>query len=405
MKCFSFTTGLFVCYTARIMERLKTQPRTFSETQEFIEIGMREGVHEQVPYVWGMNEQRWRELVDKSLLYLAGPETTLGSIGKIYGVTDEAIRQQRDKFMILFYGNCPLKTQIKYPLPEMVFKKPLTQHSKENLSRAKGGKSWMVKEQLEKGITDPKKIAENLGFIPEEVSRTKGTLYKWGVDLDSQFVSHKKLKKEIEKTTDDEKLAEMLEKFPAYVILGNIGRYGEQSPFMHLGTLFRELRLSPEGIKTAFEQLNLAGIAVRSLDFGLRKKKNNTTYRQIYWVMYVKQRQRAIDELQKLEKQGKIKKVGVKLVAGELAEKEPLPSAYALQQTDEYKSANKCIRETLGIFVGHNGNSKLMDLLRGCPVPVYQLRNRGRPVISVDKEDEFKAFILRKHSELSAKPN
>lgn len=166
------------------MERLRATPETQARKIEWLEQALAEGAHEKLPHR-SITQECWRRQVGINLLYNVGSETTEESIGNLsfHKLTKERIRKIVESSTIYLHGNCSDETRAEFPLETIPFRKPWPQVSRERTSLAKGGISLKIKEEMDRGVSDPDKIAQNLGLNSYQIAQSRHVLKTWGINL------------------------------------------------------------------------------------------------------------------------------------------------------------------------------------------------------------------------------
>lgn len=389
------------------MERLRARatPEAFARKVEFIETAMQEGAHQKPSKIKNLSPEDWKRRVGIGILYNMGPDTTLESMGNLYGVKRERIRQQNKAFLKSLHANCSPETKGKYPLLSIPFDKPIQQTSREKHSQARGGIALKVKEEIEKGVTASEKIAEGLKLPVKKIWNTRYILRRWGVDglsIQGERLSYKEIKDRIEKETDDGGLQQILDDFSKESLHGFLGYYRHrQSIFISLGNVLRELGFNFKNARSSFEILRSEGIPIKKIeDHPL--KRGEKEYKKNYYVFYTKHKKRVIEAIKMIDKTDPkgLDKVDIELICGQLDENSPFPSTYVLQRRIGYLSAGKFIEGTTGIrFLGCKGKPKIANFLEGCPIPVFRIAG-GAYLFPANKQTEFGQFIKKRYKEL-----
>jgi len=112
-----------------------------------------------------------------------------------------------------------------------------SQESKQIMSLKQGGKSVMIKEELEKGIIDPKEIGKNLGLTSIQVTDARKTLRNWNLDLPRTKRDYTEIQKAIEVENDDKKLQGILNSLSMESITAFMRNNKDQTTFAKLGNL------------------------------------------------------------------------------------------------------------------------------------------------------------------------
>jgi len=287
------------------MERLKITPESYARKVDFIETAMGEGAHLILPVSKAtgitMSKEAWDRIVDIGLLYHLGPETTGQSLANMYGITKEAIRQTRDKFIVNLYENSSDKTKKKFPLKTIILRKPVILPQREKLSERNGGIALKVKSLMqEEGITDAKEITSRLGITAADlrIIMESGMFKRWGLDLHVDRInrSFKEVEDKVNEMTDDKELQEYLDGFSGPSLRSYIYRKDStQTIFGLLGATLKELGVKNNRYaKPVALKLKADGIPVRLLSGGVQKKGEHE-HQKTYFIYFLKQKQRIID--------------------------------------------------------------------------------------------------------------
>jgi hypothetical protein len=197
------------------MERLRATPGSYARKIKFIEVGMRESAHEENPSMKKTVKKNWSRIIDIGLLYNMGPETTLESVGALFGISREAVRQANVKFFKYFHGNCSLETQGKYPLWTIPFDKPRLKVPRNRQS--------IVHEDMTPAATEQ---------------------------------SYEALKARIDDAADKDKLRELLYEPSDGSIRGLVERYkGDRAIYIYLGSILKDLGLGWKNAKSFADRL------------------------------------------------------------------------------------------------------------------------------------------------------
>lgn len=256
----------------------------------FIQAAIAEGALSQVPP--RTKPEQWEKQQDIGITDAFGDQS-LKALGIIFQgnrekpLTGTRIRQLSKIFLRNIWNNSSSELQACNPLEEILSRK---QKARENSSRARGGKSIGVRELVEGGTTDPKKIQNTLGLSSQVLTNVRTTLKGWGVTVPLARELRDEAFERIRKEDDDKKLQELLDNLPREQLRKKL--YGAKSGlFASVSKTAREAGLTFRNThaRTIAETLRNAGIPVRS--FVVKSEKRELRY----WVILAKHRQRAIE--------------------------------------------------------------------------------------------------------------
>jgi hypothetical protein len=178
-----------------------------------------------------------------------------------------------------------------------------SQASKEKKSLSHGGKSLEIKGELGRGVTDPKKIAENLGFSTAQIADARKTLRNWNIELPQIRRNYDELQKTIGVENDDVKLQSILNSFTMESITGFMRNNKDQTMFVNLGNSLRESGFVGNA-KTVGDRLRKNGIPVGEYSRVVKGKEKPL----VTWVVYDKHKQRISGVAEEMFKSGELKK-------------------------------------------------------------------------------------------------
>lgn len=128
----------------------------FAKTLAFLRAAIAEGAHLKIPF-WirgkftgQISEDAWVRQKNIVGVYFGSP-AALEDIGKMYRVTREMVRVIKDRGMRNIWRNCSSETQAIFPFQELTLSKPLSPRSRERFSRAQGGISISIRDQMALG--------------------------------------------------------------------------------------------------------------------------------------------------------------------------------------------------------------------------------------------------------------
>jgi len=179
-----------------------------------------------------------------------------------------------------------------------------SQESKQIMSLKQGGKSVMIKEELEKGI-DPKEIGNNLGLSPMQVSDARKTLRSWGIDLPRKKRDYAGIQKEIEAENDDMKLQEKLNSLSFESITSFIRNNEDQTIFTKLGNLLGEFGYT-KNVSLVGEKLRADDVHIPVGEY--RRLIKGEKYPQVTWIVLNKHKKRISGVAEGLYKLGQLKR-------------------------------------------------------------------------------------------------
>jgi len=178
-----------------------------------------------------------------------------------------------------------------------------SQESKQIRSLKRGGKSVMIKEELEKGITDPKEIGKNLGLTSVQVADARKTLRNWKLDLPRTTRDYAEIQKAIEIENDDKKLQGVLDSLSMESVTSFIRNNKDQTTFLYLGNLLGELGYI-KNARLVGEKLKASGIPVAKYTRALKEEGKSL----ITWVVLNKDKQRISDVADEMFKSSELRK-------------------------------------------------------------------------------------------------
>ena len=178
-----------------------------------------------------------------------------------------------------------------------------SQESKQIMSSKQGGKSVMIKEELEKGITDPKEIGKNLGLTSVQVADARKTLRNWKLDLPRITRDYAEIQKAIEVENDDKKLQGVLDGLSMESVTSFVRNNKNQTTFLYLGNLLGELGYT-KNARLVGEKLKADGIPVAKYMRALRGEGKSL----ITWVVLNKDKQRISDVADEMFKSSELRK-------------------------------------------------------------------------------------------------
>jgi hypothetical protein len=178
-----------------------------------------------------------------------------------------------------------------------------SQESKQIRSLKRGGKSVMIKEELEKGITDPKEIGKNLGLTSVQVADARKTLRNWKLDLPRITRDYAEIQKAIEVENDDKKLQGVLDGLSMESVTSFVRNNKNQTTFLYLGNLLGELGYT-KNARLVGEKLKADGIPVAKYMRALRGEGKSL----ITWVVLNKDKQRISDVADEMFKSSELRK-------------------------------------------------------------------------------------------------
>lgn len=187
------------------------------------------------------------------------------------GISPEA--QAKQKEFLTF-----LETGVRKDDPQKL------QRTKDKESLAQGGKSLMVRRELERGITDQEEIKANLKLTTQQLADVRKT----GVDVPRMHRDWKKIGEQIEKESDDVKLQKILDDFKYGEITRFMDNNREQKLFMHLRKFTSVKEMQPIA-----EKLRESGISVGRYSRFVKGKEEPV----VTWVVYDKHKWRIAGQL------------------------------------------------------------------------------------------------------------
>jgi hypothetical protein len=174
-----------------------------------------------------------------------------------------------------------------------------SQDTRERMSLAHGGKSLMVKRELEKGITDPEEIKRSLGLTTQQLADVRKT----GIDVPRTLRDWKKTVEIIGEENDNINLQEILNSFRFEEIARFMQNNKDQTVFVGLGNLMGELGFV-RNVRLLGEKLRENGIPVGEYSrLAKGKEKPFAT-----WVIYGKHKQEISNVADEMSKSGELKK-------------------------------------------------------------------------------------------------
>jgi len=184
-----------------------------------------------------------------------------------------------------------------------------SQDTRGKMSQSHGGKSVRIREEIERGITDPRKIAENLGLTMAQIADSrKKVLKNWGIDVPSARRSYAEIENAINRENNDEKLQEILNGLSTESITSFMRNNKDQNTFIFLGNLLKELGFSSKNAHLVGGRLRTINVSVgkysRSINKGTEQEKTITN-----WVILNKRRQEVVNEINAMSAEGKFKKL------------------------------------------------------------------------------------------------
>jgi hypothetical protein len=212
-------------------------------------------------------------------------------IGKQEDINPEQINVKRKKFLD-FIKNGAKESDLK----ELKNRTgaPIGSHAE---------KSRLIKSELEKGVTDLRKIAENLGFSMQQVEDYRKTRMNDETELPRINRSYKKQIAIIENETDDKKLQEILDSHTFGSINHLMIRHKDQTAFKRLGDFLDELGYEQD-VETVGKKLIEKEIPVKKYTRDMKGQNHP----QVAWIIYNKDshRQRIESQLKLLESLGEL---------------------------------------------------------------------------------------------------
>ncbi|KKQ36732.1 MAG: hypothetical protein US55_C0055G0002 [Candidatus Levybacteria bacterium GW2011_GWC2_37_7] len=276
-------------YNIPIMERLRATPQSYAKKAEWIETAMAEGAHNQPPKGAHFTQERWDRAVDIGLLVNMGPETTGQSVADLFHVGKQEIWRINKNFLTYLHRNCSQEIRSRFPLEAMPLDKPLPQILKDKRSLTRRGLLVRIKEELNNGVRNVRKIAENLGVSVSAVSSERQILKEQSINLPYVFNNYRKndyeIKKAIEKG-DIVKLRRKLKSVPPAYVHSRLQKYDNRQPiFITVGKLVRDLGLGKGNRKQLIKVIEFADIPIRRIALNMVKHREKN-YRQAYWIIY-----------------------------------------------------------------------------------------------------------------------
>lgn len=278
----------------------KLREDKFQNTIAFIETAFAEGAHLKLPE-GTKQKKRWERDVDITVVYLLNPDETLEDVGKIFGgITRGRIKQIKDKTMNTLWLNCSSETQTLFPLNELDLEKPLTQKSRERMSRSRGGISIFIRDHVASGKS-VKQIRKEGRYSKQQLISARKTLKRWGVrDLGYVIIPASQnldLEENLKKAaTDQEK-----QKFLNQVKLNFYARDRRRNDplLMSIRNIFKKAGFNEGHLSQNFAVL-LASLKDAGLPIGELQKKAKKEEKEIfqrYYFTLAKDKERAIQIL------------------------------------------------------------------------------------------------------------
>ena len=358
----------------------------FECTQAFFETAIAEGAHFKIPET-GIVKNKWEEYVNVTAVHLLNPDTSLRDEGKIFNKSKERVRQTVGKTIRGLWQNVTPNVKTKFPIESFVFAKPQTQETRERISSSRGGESLRIKEQVEAGVTDIKKISENTGISVRKITNLRSLALKtWGIDVPRIRASHKESLQQLKDETDDKKTRELLDKLSDSAILGEIRRKKGTSQFLSVGSLVREIGFHPNNKDIHFfaESLEESGILISRKE---RVVKGKTQKRLTYYILLSRDKERATKVFKEDQLLQRFLKNPVVLLCG--PEDTQLPNSIKLRKKEGYEYVS-------GIFkkLGRASGVRYSDFFKpDCPTPIFYWRTLY--FYPVSQEEELRLFIAK----------
>lgn len=389
------------------MERLKPTPESYGRKIEFLEQAVAEGAHKKQPTVKQLTEEGWVRMRNIGAVYNGSSEASLESLGQQYSLTRERVRQINRQFIRCLWNNCSEETRKKFPLESISQDKPRPIDFGIRMSQVHGGISLKIKEEIDKGVTDPRRIVDDLGLTLTQIARSRSVLKTWGVELPRVNNSYEEFLAKVKKSRSDRKLQELLDSLPAMSLAHYKNRPKEKPLLIALGKILVELGFGTRSVREVGETLKSQGIPVREILVGKQKRKGGKERNQNYWVIFARHRKRVIGGINAIAADGEdknkaLRKADIRLACGVWDKDRPLPTTYALQKYKQYADVGQLIRETTDLrWYGPGSKSKREVFLSDCPVPV--LKYNKNYYYPLDRENEFRLFIEKRYKELVSK--
>lgn len=342
----------------------------------------REGADKKVPQ--GMTEEQWQRIKDigKAYYYLT---LSQAEVGKIYGITRAGIGRICESFIVNTYYNSSLDLQSRYPLQEILIRKPVSL-----LKRAPV--ALRVKEQIDQGVANRSEIARNTGLTPRQIAGAVQTLkpHRIAVVTDSSLFLFRELEKQFEKEEDDRRLQGMLDGLPAINMRGFIARNTGKEIFLSsLTNILTDagFHVRSKELRPVADAIRNAGIPIRLADAGYTTRHGNKEYSQVYIIVLTRHKDRILEVIrQDSNLFGRLSDNPVKLAYG--PEPDHYPNTTQLTDRSKYGYVGTILRERLEL---KHGQIKHYDLFGDCPVPIFQT-NGGR-LYPKDQEDVLVGFV------------
>lgn len=305
--------------------------------------------------------------------YFAFPDTTLESIGNVYGISRERVRQLVEDTLLDLWNLSSPEVQSKFPLRKLY-------EGKTNKLR---GANLQAFTMIQEGKT-AREIYQKLGVDSTKFSQVRSILSKRNVNLEYLSYESERLAKEIEGSQSDEETSKLLSKIDRNMH-ANMTRLGDR-PITTLkdlatqsGFFFsnRDLKIFLEVLKEANFPL---GIVNRKVPLGKGK-----FVEQNYYFIASKDLRRGVSILRESDTLHKFKTSPIRKITGEWSDE--VPSTWQLTGSGEYKTVGSLLRR-FGIHLPRLSiESKRLLMGEDCEVEVFAYK--GGYFFSIKDEDKL----------------
>lgn len=226
-------------------------------------------------------------------------DATQTELGAIYGgITHHAIQLPIRRGARRVWESCSPELQQTFPWEDLSLTKPVSLRTREEHSRASGGRMIRIREQIAQGETNLGQIATNLGMTIHDLSTTRGQLRDWGAILPKERVSYSEFKEKVDSEEDNDKLQGYLDELPEISLAGYVRRKGEnpQSPFLLLGLLLRQQGLHFRSLDPFIKIVKDAHLPVRRVTL-TTQHRGDKEYPVAYGVILSKRKEEVLEAI------------------------------------------------------------------------------------------------------------
>lgn len=354
-------------------------------TREFLKRALLEGAHIRKPD--GISEKDWIRMRNIIGIYFSTAADTT-QIGRIYGVSREAIRQLKQKGIKLLWQNSSSEAQEQFPIDQILLGKKSGDYPDEYKLLVKGGVGNKIVNLLEED-RDIREIAEALNLTRQSTLPRLRLLKRLGTEI-PKFKDINTQNKELIAKLNDETLAN--DEIQALLNQARFGfcernTLGANPLFSRVFKFLNEcgFRHIPLKERRRFIQLlKEVGLPMCSFSERVNSKKQKGV-RNSYFMLarHRKWAERILQERPELER---FKKSSVQQICGPEIE---LPSIWQLLSGKEFESPQNAVPE-----IRLNRRYKRL-LTPDCPVTILK---RGNDTYFSPKNQraELRAYILGK---------